>query len=308
MMKQQRNAIITGSIAIGFSAVLWGVDGVVLTPRLSNLNVVYVVFILHLLPFLFMNIFMFRSYRTIRIMTGQDIIIFLLISLLGGAVGTLAIVKALFLMNFNHLSVVILLQKLQPVFAILLATTFLHEKLRKNFFLWAGLAVLGGYFLTFGFALPNIHTDEKTVYASLLALLATLSFSRSTVLSKKILGTYNFKTSTFYRYGFTSCIMLLFMLIAGDFTQFGETTSENWMYILIIGATTGSGAIFLYYYGLRKVRASLATISELMFPVSAVIFDYVVNRSVLSPVQWVAAAIMVFAILKLTTSQDKIDL
>jgi drug/metabolite transporter (DMT)-like permease len=305
MTEHQRKAIITGSLAIGFSAVLWGFDGAVLTPRLYNLDVVYVVFILHLLPFLVMNIFMSKEYRNFRLMPFKDIIIFLLISLFGGAIGTLAIVKALFLMDFNHLSVVILLQKLQPVFAILLATTFLHEKLRKNFYYWAGLAVLGGYFLAFGFRLPNLQTDTKTVYASLLAMLATLSFSSSTVLSKKILGTYTFTTSTFYRYGFTSFIMLIFMLIAGDFSQFAETTHENWMYIIIIGLTTGSGAILLYYFGLRKVKASLATISELMYPVSAVIFDYFVNGSLLSPVQWFAAALMIFSIVKLTSSDNK---
>lgn len=305
MTEHQRKAVITGSLAIGFSAVLWGFDGAVLTPRLYNLDVVYVVFILHLLPFLLMNLFMFGEYRNIRLMPRKDIIIFLLISLFGGAIGTLAIVKALFLMNFNHLSVVILLQKLQPVFAILLATTFLHEKLRKNFYYWAALAVLGGYFLAFGFSLPDLKSDTKTVYASLLAILATLSFSSSTVLSKKILGTYTFTTSTFYRYGFTSFIMLIFMLIIGDFSQFGKTTSENWMFIIIIGLTTGSGAILLYYYGLRKVKASLATISELMYPVSAVIFDYFVNGSILSPVQWVAAAMMIFSIIKLTSGDNK---
>lgn len=99
--------------------------------------------------------------------------------------------------------------------------------------------------------------------------------------------------------------MLIFMLIVGDFSQFGKTTSENWMFIIIIGLTTGSGAILLYYYGLRKVKASLATISELMYPVSAVIFDYFVNGSILSPVQWVAAAMMIFSIIKLTSGDNK---
>ncbi|MFZ4463120.1 MAG: DMT family transporter [Bacteroidales bacterium] len=300
MTLNHRKAIITGSLAIAFSAVLWGFDGAVLTPRLYNLDVVYVVFILHLLPFLLMNIVMPREYRHLRTMPSKDILIFALISLTGGAVGTLAIVKALFLMNFNHLSSVILLQKLQPVFAILLATTFLKEKIRPNFIYWAALAVAGGYFLTFGWALPDMKTDQKTVYASLLALLATFSFSSSTVLSKKILGTYNFKTSTFFRYGFTSFIMLIFMTIAGDFTQFKLTTNDNWLFIGIIGLTTGSGAILLYYYGLKKVKASLATICELMFPISAVFFDYLINKSLLSPVQWLAAIVMVFAILKLS--------
>jgi len=138
-------------------------------------------------------------------------------------------------------------------------------------------------------------------------LLAALSFGSSTVFSKKILGKYNFVTSTFYRYGFTSLIMLLFMVGFGDFGQIFETTRLNWLFIVIIGLTTGSGAIFLYYYGLRKVKAIMATISELMFPISAVIFDYLINDSLLSTVQWIAAAVMIYAIIRLNSAPEKIS-
>jgi drug/metabolite transporter (DMT)-like permease len=298
--------VAKGAIAIGFSATLWGFDGVVLTPRLYNLDVSYVVFMLHLFPFVLMNFFLFREYRHIKTFTRSDLITFLLISFLGGAIGTLAIVKALFLMDFNHLSVVVLLQKLQPIFAILLATTLLGERLRRYFIIWASLAIVGGYFLTFGWALPDMNQDTKTIYASLLALLAAFSFGSSTVFSKKILVKYDFVTSTFYRYGFTSLIMLLFMIGFGDFGQLQATTNINWLFIGIIGLTTGSGAIFLYYYGLRKIKAIMATISELLFPISAIVFDYLINDSLLSPVQWVAAAVMLFAIVRLNSAPEKI--
>ena len=72
---------------------------------------------------------------------------FFLLSLFGGAVGTLAIVKALFLVNFKALTIVVLLQKLQPVFAITLAALLLGEKLKRNFLLWSALAITAGYFL-----------------------------------------------------------------------------------------------------------------------------------------------------------------
>lgn len=296
---------IKGSVAISIAAIMWGLDGVVLTPRLYNLDVGYVVFMLHLIPFVMMNLFLYREYRHLKTFTRTDLIIFLLISLSGGAIGTLAIVKALFLLNFNHLSVVVLLQKLQPIFAILLATTWLGERLGKSFLGYAILAIAGGYFLTFGFALPDLETGENTVYASLLALLAALSFGSSTVLSKKILGSYNFVTSTFYRYGFTSVIMFFFMLFFGDFGQLQVTTTNNWIYIAIICLTTGSGAIFLYYYGLRKVQAIMATVSELLFPISAIVFDYLINKSVFTAVQWVSAAVMVFAIIRINSGSRK---
>jgi len=307
MANSERSIILKGSVAIAISAVLWGFDGVVLTPRLYNLDVGYVVFILHAFPFLLMNLFFFRHYRILPKMPASDILVFFLISLLGGAIGTLAIVKALFLLNFNHLSVVVLLQKLQPVFAIFLARTILGEKLKQRFILWASLAIISGYFLTFGWGLPDANTDINTIYAALLALLAAFSFGSSTVLSKKILGNYSFVSSTFYRYGFTTVIMLVYMIILGDFAQFSLTTRENWLFIIIIGLTTGSGAIFLYYYGLRKVKAILATISELMFPLSAVVFDYFINDSLLSPVQWLAAIAMLVAIFRLNAEPEKIS-
>lgn len=307
MTNIERSTLIKGSAAIAISAVLWGVDGVVLTPSLFNLDVGYVVFVLHAFPFLLMHLFFAKQYRFIGKMPRQDVITFLLISLLGGAIGTLAIVKALFLLDFIHLSIVVLLQKLQPVFAILLARTILGEKLKQRFIQWASLAIFASYFLTFGWARPDFDTDSNTIYAASLALLAAFSFGSSTVLSKKILGNYSFVTSTFYRYGFTSLIMLVYMIFLGDFGQFQQTTNENWMYIVIIGLTTGSGAIFLYYYGLRKVKAILATISELMFPLSAVIFDYFINGSVLSYVQWIAAALMLFAIFRLNAEPEKIS-
>ncbi len=306
MKDLNRRTLIKGSIAVGLSAILWGFDGVVLTPQLYNLDVVYVVFILHLFPFALMNIFLFKEYKHLVKMQRQDLFTFLLISLFGGAIGTLAIVKALFLLDFNHLSVVVLLQKLQPVFAIALASFILKEKLKQRYLLWAAIAIVGGYFLTFGWSFPNVNTGENTIHAALLALLAAFSFGSSTVFSKKILSKYHFVTSTFYRYGFTSLIMLVFMLFAGSFSSFLTTSSKEWFYIILIGLTTGSGAIILYYYGLRKVKAMSATISELMFPISAVLFDYFINKSILSPVQWIAAAVMIYAIIRLNAAPEKI--
>ena len=290
---------ITGAVAVSVSAILWGLDGVVLTPRLYNLDVGYVVFILHLIPFLLMNIFLYREYRYLKTFTSSDIFTLLIIALLGGAIGTLAIVKAIFLVNFKHLTIIVLLQKLQPVFAIALATIILKEKLRNNYLLWASIAIIAGYFLTFGFHLPDFQTGANTVYAASLALLAAFSFGSSTVFSKKILQKYSFHTATFYRYGLTMLILFFYILVFSKFSEFTKTTSLNWTFFLIIAFTTGSGAIFLFYYGLTKIRATVATICELFFPISAIFFDYLINDNKLSVVQWVAAIIMIGAIINL---------
>jgi drug/metabolite transporter (DMT)-like permease len=300
-----RKAIIIGAGAVSLAAILWGLDGIVLTPRLYNLEVSFVVFVLHALPFLIMQPFLFKHYRYLKKFTTADYIVMMLIALFGGAIGTLSIVKALFIINFKELSIVVLLQKLQPVFAIALAAVLLKERLHKYFVLWAAIAILGGYFLTFGFKVPDIQTGSKTALSSMYALLAAVSFGSSTVFSKMILKRYDFATATFYRYGFTALIMLFYTLFTGAIMQFGLVTGNNWAIFLIIAFTTGSGAIFLYYYGLKKISAMLAVICELFFPISTIIFDYLFNGTRLSLVQWLSAALMVFAIVNLNRLQTR---
>ena len=306
MKNHQQDLQLKGALAVAISAMLWGVDGILLTPQLYNLNTAFVVFVIHLFPFLLMNLFFFKEYRHLKTMTRSELFYFTLIALFGGALGTLAIVKSLFLLHFNNLSVIVLLQKLQPVFAVILARIILKEKIKKHFALWASIALVAGYFLTFGWSLPDFSTEGiTTFYAALLSLLAAFSFGSSTVFSKKILGNYSFVSSTFFRYGFTTLIMLVFVSISGHIGDFSQVTQRNWLFIALIGLTTGSGAIFLYYYGLRHVKASLSTFLELMYPITAVVLDYFVNKTVYSPVQWTAAFVMLFAIVMLNVDKKK---
>ena len=151
----------------------------------------------------------------------------------------------------------------------------------------------------------TVLSISVVVAAALFSLLAAFSFGSSTVLSKKILGKYSFQTATFYRYGFTSLLLLLYVLATGTYTQYHSISTENWIIFLIIAVTTGSGAIFLYYYGLRKVRAVIATICELFFPVTAIILDYFINEQRLSWVQWISAFIMLFAIINLNLTNSR---
>ncbi len=304
-MTKSGKSLVIGSVAICISASLWGLDGIALTPRLYNLNINFVVFILHALPFLLMNFFFFREYRKLKDFSSKDLLFLFLVSLAGGALGTMSIVKALFLVEFKELSVVVLLQKLQPVFAIILAAILLKERLSKNFALWAVIAIVAGYFLTFGFTLPDLNTGEKTGMAALYSLLAAFFFGSATVLGKGVLRNLSFTTATFFRYGFTTIIMFIFVLFSGKLGEFASITPQNWQIILIISITVGSGAIFLYYYGLNKVPAMLASICELCFPLSAILFDYLFHQKILSPVQWVSVLVMLLAIVRINLAGRK---
>jgi len=298
---EKSRSVIFGASIIGISAMLWGFDGIALTPQLYNLDITFVVFILHFLPFVLMNIFFYKKYSLIKTLSRSELFSMGMIALLGGVIGTLSIVKALFLVNFQALSMVVLLQKLQPIFAIFLAVTFLKERLRKRYIFWAIIALTAGYFLTFGSSVPDFNLDNKTFLASLFSVLAAFSFGSSTVFGKRVTYKLDFAATTFFRYGIVSVIMLFVVLYNNSFTGFIEATHRNWMVIGLISLTTGSGSMMLYYYGLRRVKAIIATIMELFFPISAVLFDYIINDNLLSTVQIISAGIMIFAIVNLNT-------
>ncbi len=296
-----RSASSVGALAVCFAAALWGLDGVVLTPRLANLSVVFVVFLLHAVPFGLMQPVLWRRWVRIAGFDRRVWLVLLLVALTGGLVGTVAIVKALFLVGFRQLSVVVLLQKLQPVFAILLAAVVLKERISSRFVGWAAVAVSGGYLLTFGLSAPDLSGGAETLAAAGLAVLAAASFGSATVLGKLLLGRVDVLTATFARYGLTSVLALAFAAVTGVGLPVTEVTGGNWVIILIIALTTGSGAIFLYYWGLNRIRATVATICELCLPLSAVTLDYLVNGTRLGAWQWVGGTLLVASILRITT-------
>ena len=293
---------IAGALSICLAATLWGLDGVVLTPRLFNLSVPLVVFLLHLVPFVLMQPFLFATYGVVRRLKMEDWVTLTLVALCGGILGTFAIVKALFLVDFNQVSVVVLLQKLQPIFAIVLAGVLLGERITSRFLFWATLAIVGAYLLTFGLSLPEVGSGSSTTIAAAWAAVAAAAFGSATVFGKRLLASLDFRQATFARYGLTTLLALIYLLIGGEGLSFESVTSTNWLLILVIGLTTGSGAIFLYYFGLSRVRASVSAICELCLPLSAIVFDYFVNGSVLGPWQWSGAAVLILAIFKVSVT------
>lgn len=287
-------------LLVVIAASLWAVDGIVLRPSLYNLPVPLVVFVESSIVTVFLTPFYLKKLSSLKKLKPKDWASFIGVALLGGAIGTMAITKALFYVNFVNLSVVILLQKLQPVFAISLATLLLKEKFPKEFYFWAGLAIAGAYFMTFGLSLPNFSTGDKTPIAALFALIAAFSFSSSTVFSKRALKNVDYGMGTYLRFLFTSIIMLIIALTTKDVFSMGQITSLQIIIFLIIAFTTGGAAIFIYYYGLKKISASVASICELAFPLTAVILEYFVHGNILSPSQWIGTIVLLISILKVS--------
>ena len=286
------------SAAVICAALLWSVDGV-LRQDLHSISSLVIVAIEHLLGALIFLPFLFRSTSKITRLDRKGWISIFWVSISGGLLGTYFYTKALGYVNYIDLSVVVLIQKLQPLFAISLASIVLREKVSKSFIFLASTAILGGYLTTFGNK-PFLFLDNKSIIASSFALLASFCWGSSTVLGKTALKQIPFELMTCIRLIVTGTVALLIITSSGNLSDIDSLSIENYKTIIVIVFTSGSIALSIYYYGLQNLPASHTAIYELVWPLSAILIDWLIRGKTLSLAQMVGAIILVSSITILT--------
>jgi drug/metabolite transporter (DMT)-like permease len=297
---------ILGALAIMLAAFLWSLDGVFIRPKFYVLPAPLVVFIEHALGFLVLSPFIFLSWSKIKLLKGKEWAAIGWVSFFGGALGTIMITKAFFAAMDGEVTfaTVVILQKLQPVFALIIARLILGERLKKSFYVWASVAIVAAYFLAFGKTGLNLGEINLLHNAAFYAAIAAFAFGSSTVFGKRIVNHLDFKSTAALRFGVTSLLVLVYALLTGDLFKISVVTPMHWEYLAVIVFTSGAMAMFIYYYGLKRVTASASTILELFWPFSAIILDYFINHNVLSPIQIVASIVLVIAFLKIVVGEE----
>jgi len=290
------------ALAVIFAAFLWSFDGFI-RQNLFALPSFLIVSLEHVIGAILFLPLLIRGWKEVSSLGQRGWISVLWISIFGGVLGTFFYTKALSYVNYIDLSVVVLLQKLQPIFAIALAGLILKEKITKRFIILAFAAIVGGYLVTFGSSSIN-DWDDKTIIAALLALLAAFSWGSSTVLGKHALNRLSFTTVTSLRLAITASVTAFVLLSTGQYGAVQSMTISHWGFIVLIVLSTGSLALFFYYYGLNKLPASHATLYELFWPLSAVGLDWFIRGNILSLTQWVGAILLLGSIILLTRESN----
>ncbi|MSU74976.1 MAG: EamA/RhaT family transporter [Candidatus Magasanikbacteria bacterium] len=292
------NKILVGSIAIVVAALLWSLDGLFLRPHLYVLPPPLVVFLEHSLGFIVLAPWLWLKRKEFKLITKKQWLTVGWVALFGGALGTTFFTKALFLTGFKDISVVLLLQKLQPIFAMVLAAIFLRERFSARFYVYAALALLGGYLVAFKDPLTLTAVAKTSMTIAGFSVLAAFAWGSSTAFGKYSLKNIHYGLLAALRFGFTVLIMLA--LAASSLKQIPSVGGEQWRTLLIIVFSSGAVAMYLYYFGLKKVTASLSSLCELAWPFSAVILDYILNHTVLSWTQYLGGLLLVASVTHVT--------
>lgn len=304
---KSNRSIFVGAGAVMLAALFWSLDGVFIRPKFYTSPAGLVVFLEHALGFIVLAPFIILGWSKIKALRKKDWLAVLWVCIFGGLLGTLMITKAFFAAVNSEVTfaTVVILQKLQPFFALLLARIVLNEKLSKKFYFWAAIAILASYFLAFGKTGLSLGDIDWLHNAAFFALIAAFAFGSSTVFGKRIVNHLDFKSTAALRFGITTLLTLIYVLFSKDLFGIGDITGLQWKYLIIIVFTSGAVAMFLYYFGLKRITASTATICELFWPFSAVILDYFMNKNVLNATQ-ILAAVVIFTSFYMVTKKGQI--
>ena len=225
------------ALAVISAAILWSLDGYI-RQNLSTLPSFFIISLEHIIGAIIFLPILIKGWNEIVKIQQRGWISVLWISICGGILGTFFYTKALSYVGYINLSVVVLLQKFQPIFAIALASIILKEHITKRFLILALSAIVGGYLITFGNN-SMADWDDKTIIAALLALLAAFSWGSSTVLGKHALKQISFMTLTSLRLSITGAITLFVIISTGQYELIPEVSVNEWGYIFLIVISSG---------------------------------------------------------------------
>ncbi|MEI8130573.1 MAG: DMT family transporter [bacterium] len=292
-MESKSKSLFSGPLLIVIAALLWGIDGI-LRRSLYTLPPITIVFFEHLIGFVILFPFIWKSFKT-ETLSKKEWSAIVFVALLSGLLGTLWFTTALLDTMFISFSVVFLLQKLQPIFAITTARIFLKERVGKGYRLWALLALVAAYFVTFPNGVVNFKTGAGTIIAALFAIGAAFAWGTSTTFSKIALRDRSSNYITALRFLLTLVMAFVGVLLLGKAPSLSTINHTQILTLVVIALSSGMVSLLIYYRGLKTTPVSVSTILELFYPLVAVVIDVVLYHNVLAWSQYLAAAILLYA-------------
>jgi DME family drug/metabolite transporter len=288
---------VPGAFLIAIAAALWGTDALLRKPLAESTDAATIVFGEHLVLVLIMLPVIPAAFAAVM-RAGPRYVA----AAAAVGIGASAIATILFTQAFVHGDPItpVVLQKVQPLFAVVGAWFILGERPRPKY----GWLLLGGVVGAWLIAFPSpfeIHVDRA--YTALLAITAAALWAMGTVLGRLLAMRLRFQHVTALRFAFglpASAVAVL--LLGAPFT----TSASDFAWIAVLAIVTGLVALSLYYIGLQRTPAIIAALAELTFPVTAAAVGYFAFDATLDGSQWLGVAVTTGVVLVLPITGPRV--
>jgi DME family drug/metabolite transporter len=281
----------TGLIAL--AATLWGTDALFRRGVALELAAATVVFAEHVVLAAITAPLLWRDRQALRKLSRGD---WLAAVLIGAGASATATVLFTASFRFGDPTAVLLLQKLQPVIAVIAAVVLLKERLSPRFAVYFCGAVAGAWLIAFADPLAVTMASAR---AALLAVGAATLWAFGTVLGRRLAVHLAASTLAALRFVIglpASAILVAVFAGPGGFGVPGGAIAP----LVGLALVPGLLALSLYYRGLRTTPASVATLAELAFPLSAIVVNWLAFDATLSATQWVGVTVLMVTLIFMT--------
>jgi drug/metabolite transporter, DME family len=283
---------VPGVVLISIAAAMWGLDGLIRKPLAHTTSPTTIVFGEHVvlvaltLPLLVPALLALWRAGPRYVLAG------IAVGAGASAIATILFTQAIFHGDFIT---VLVLQKAQPLVAVVGAYLVLGEQPRPRF-AWFLLPALAGIWLI---ALKDPLAPHAHGLAPIAESLgAAALWGLGTVFGRYLSRKLAFEHVTTVRFAFGLIASAAALPIVGAKT-FASWHDSGW--IAVLALVTGLVALGLYYYGLQRTPAVLATLGELAFPVTSVLVGIYVFNDTLRWTQWLGVAVIVVVVSLLPT-------
>jgi DME family drug/metabolite transporter len=273
----------TGVVLVAVAAALWGLDAWIRAPLAHSTAVATIVFGEHVVLVVLTLPFLVGAFAALARLGWRHLVA--AIGIGAGASGVATILFTQALVDGRDYVTPLVLQKVQPVIAVVAAGVILGERPRFRFLFYFLPALAGAWLMGVRHPLsPTVHGLKPTLFA----LAAAALWGLGTVLGRYLARDMRFEhvTTLRFAFGLPASAVALVVLGAPAFAS-----SHDSAFIALLAFITGFLALGLYYYGLRRTPAVAATLAELAFPVSASLVAYFKFGQALTEWQWVGVGV-----------------
>lgn len=302
-----------GPWLVGLGAALWGTESAWRIPLNNLFDADVIVFWEHVLILLMFLPLLVSRIGEIRKIDARTWGYLLFSGFAGSAVGTIFFTLAL---KYGNPTVVNVILNIQPVISTMGAFLLFRDRLARRFFLFAGIAILAGVFVSvahptlIGESFERAGLNRGTGYA----LICALFWGLSTVAGRGVMVGMSLRLAASMRIVVGFACMSLILLGYGKLhgatlwpaaAQAHAIKAVVWL--VLLASISGGIPLLIYFEGLRLTRASTAGYFEMMQTLAAVCITWGFFHAALQVHQVVAACVLIGAVAMVHHVQQQVE-
>jgi len=313
MQNRKTRTTTYGPWLVGLGAALWGTESAWRIPLNELFDAKVIVFWEHvfiLIMFLPILISRLDEIPRVRARTWG----FLIFSgFAGSAVGTVFFTLAL---KYGNPTVVNVVLNIQPVISTLGAFLLFGDRLARQFFLYAGIAIVAGVFVSvvypaqIGVSFERAGLNVGTGYA----LICALFWGLSTVAGRGVMVGMSLRFASSMRIVIGLVCMTLILLIYGKLSGAALWPGgaqahpiKAIVLLFLLASISGGIPLLIYFQGLHLTRASTAGYFEMMQTLAAVCITWGIFHANLHLHQVIAAIVLIAAVAMVHHIQQQVE-